>query len=199
MSMGALDAERAPSARTQMFSIAAPFRPDRQGNDRAGDYTELRRALDNKNDAAVRSEIAYLLKQGKTVPQMVESVGLRKLDGFGEASLKLGKVPMAAPVKPENFAGTPMAEADLVKSIKDNPERKALYLAAQNEHADNARHFLKVLVQPETRDLIQSTLKELPAELKAEQAKKEAWKHTPTFIKKAANPLQSERRIPVTK
>ena len=65
-----------PSARSEMYALAKPFRADRGGSDTAGEYTELRRALDNDDMPNAEWEIRWLLERGKDVKAIKEAVGI---------------------------------------------------------------------------------------------------------------------------
>lgn len=116
----------AQSPRTQMFELAQPFRPDRGSSDAAGEYTELRRALDNDDLGSAKSEVKWLLDRGKSLDVISHAVGIRKN----------GSIP------PELFTGSQDREAEMLKTF-DASEHK-IYAAAQKDHLDNAMKFLKI-------------------------------------------------------
>lgn len=117
----------AQSPRSQMFAIAQPFRADRQTNDAAGEYTELRRALDNDDDKSAKSEIKWLYDRGKTFDQIREAVGVNK-KGI---------------IEPENFAGSKAREEAMIPKLK--PDEQAIYSAAQKEHVENAARLMRII------------------------------------------------------
>lgn len=127
------------SPRSQMFAIAQPFRADRAPNDSAGEYTQLRQALDNDDKDSSQSEIKWLLGRGKTVENIKSAVGLRKDDS----------------VKPETFAGSSDREADMLASL--NPQERKVYDQAQADHIANARKLQDYL-----RDMSGDDLKSIP-------------------------------------
>lgn len=113
----------AQSPRTQMFALASDFRADRGKVDAAGEYTELRRALDSDNDSAAKSEIQWLQQRGKSTEQIGHAMGIKK-DGT---------------IAPERFTGGEDRESEMLKSL--NAEQKAVYRQAQKDHVANARRF----------------------------------------------------------
>lgn len=117
----------AQSPRSQMFAIAQPFRADRQQNDAAGEYTELRRALDNGDTKSVKSEIQWLYERGKTADAIKRAVGI---SATGD-------------IKPERFAGNEERETEMLRSLK--PEERKIYAAAQADHLNNAVLLQKIL------------------------------------------------------
>jgi len=119
----------ASSPRSLMFQYAKPYRADRMGTDNAGEYTELRRALDDNNTGAVRSEILGLFDRGKTVKQITGAVGMSP---NGE-------------IKPEMFAGSKDRERDMLRHL--TPDQIKTYQEAQSDHRRNAQRLLPVLNQ----------------------------------------------------
>lgn len=117
----------AQSPRTQMFAIAQPFRPDRGGSDAAGEFTELRRSLDNDNLDAAKSEVAWLYKQGKDRDAVLHAVGVKK-DGT---------------IAPELFAGGVDRERAMKATL--TPTQTTLYNAAQSDHRENAMRLLRII------------------------------------------------------
>jgi hypothetical protein len=117
----------AQSARSEMFAIAQPFRADRSSGDTAGEYTELRRALDNDDMAAAKSEIQWLQNRGKSMAAISHAVGIRS----------------NGTVAPEMFAGNADREAEMLATL--TPHQKEVYAQAQQDHADNAAKFLKLI------------------------------------------------------
>lgn len=113
----------AQSPRSQMFAIAQNFRADRGKTDTAGEYTELRRALDLDEKEAVQSETKWLLDRGKPLETIRAAVGLKK-DGS---------------VRRELFSGSAEREAEMLRSL--TPKERGIYNHAQNDHVANARKF----------------------------------------------------------
>lgn len=117
----------AQSPRQQMFALAAPFRGDKMPVETVGEYTELRRALENDDDKGVKSEVKWLTEErGKTLDKI---------------ALRLGISPSGA-VKPEPFAGPKDVEEEFVKSL--TPPQQKLYAQAQKDHMDEANHFIEL-------------------------------------------------------
>lgn len=117
----------AQSPRTAMFALAQPFRADRGQTDAAGEYTELRRALDNDNDRAASIEVQWLLSRGKSLEEIRHSVGFKKGGG----------------IAPEQFTGSHEREQTMLASL--NPQQKRLYQTAQQEHIANALRLQRIL------------------------------------------------------
>ncbi len=116
----------AQSPRTLMFAAAQPYRPDRGGSDTAGEFVELRRALDNNDTASARTEVQWLQNRGKPLYAIAEAMGIRK-DGT---------------IKPEQFAGGEAREEEMLKHL--TPEQKQVYAQAQREHLQNAVRFMQL-------------------------------------------------------
>lgn len=116
----------AQSPRTQMFSIAQDYRADRQRPDIAGEYTELRRALDNDDTRGVKDEIKWLQDRGHSMQAISESVGLSK----------------GGAIKPEMFAGSHAREQEMLAKL--TPAQKVIYDQAQRDHALDAIKFLRI-------------------------------------------------------
>lgn len=113
----------AQSPRTQMFAIAQQFRADRGQTDAAGEYTELRKALDNDDRSGVRSEVQWLQQRGKGMDQIEHAVGWTK----------------AGEIKPEQFAGSADREAEMLRKL--TPPQRAVYDQAQRDHRENSMKF----------------------------------------------------------
>lgn len=116
----------AQSPRSQMFAIAQPFRADRGQTDTAGEYTELRRALDNDDTAGSKSEIKWLQDRGHSMDSISRAVGISK----------------GGAIKPETFAGSQEREREMLAKL--TPEQKDVYSQAQRDHAANAIKFLRI-------------------------------------------------------
>lgn len=117
------------SPRSQMFVIAKNYRADRGTTDTAGEYTDLRRALDTNNVPAALSELAFLAKSGKTADDVRRAVGIRE-DGQ---------------ISPEMFAGGKERELDMLKHL--TPAEKVIYAQAQRDHIANAVRLKQLLAR----------------------------------------------------
>lgn len=115
------------SPRSEIYALAKPFRADKGNTDSAGEYTQMRQALDNDEPAAVRSEIAWLQQRGKTLDQIRHAVGIEK-DGS---------------IHPEVFTGGFDREKELVASL--TPKQRATYNQAQRDHTANAMKLKSIL------------------------------------------------------
>lgn len=120
----------AQSPRTQMFAIAHDFRPDGQYVDSAGEYTELRRALDNDQPDAAQSEVQWLLGRGKTLKQIGEALGIK-----------------AGGISKEQFTGGAEREQSMLATL--TPEQRKVYDQAQRDHVENAKKFRALVTTPE--------------------------------------------------
>lgn len=121
----------AESPRTQMFALAQPFRADKGKGDSAGEYTQLRQALDNDNMDAAKDEVARLYKGGKSREAVLNAVGIKT---GAETS---------GGVKTELFAGSAAREQEMLRSL--TPYQKQVYRQAQKDHAENARKLQRVI------------------------------------------------------
>lgn len=119
----------AQSPRTQMFEIAQPFRADRGRSDTAGEYTEMRRAIDNDQLDNARSEIEWLKSRGKSLDAITHAMGIRK----------------GGQIAPELFTGSQDRENEMLASL--TPSQLEIYQQAQVDHLNNALKFLNLLKQ----------------------------------------------------
>jgi hypothetical protein len=129
--------------RSEVFALAYPFRNDKSYTDNAGEYTEVRRALDNDNLDAVRSEIQLLVSKGHTEKQLKAAVGISE----------------SGHVAPEVFTGNKAKERDFVQALTS--DQKEIYHEAQEDHKANAMKFWKVLkeMRPEIIDALRANEK----------------------------------------
>ena len=121
----------AESPRTQMFALAKPFRADRSGKDLAGEYTQLRQALDNDDMDAAREEIRLLFKNGKPREAILHSVGIKT---GGKTS---------GEISPESFTRSKHGEEEMLKSL--TPYQRTIYAQAQKDHTDNAKKLQRII------------------------------------------------------
>jgi hypothetical protein len=122
--------------RSETFALAYPFREDKSYTDRASEYRELRRALDNDQLDSAETEVRGLIDRGKTWDQIRASAGISKGGG----------------IKPERFTGgTTTREHEFVKSL--TPDQKEIYEQAQRDHIENAKKLRALLtrIRPELR------------------------------------------------
>lgn len=115
------------SPRTQMFALAQPFRPDRGKTDSAGEYTELRRALDQGQRENVIKELKWLTDRGKSVEAIKEAVGIRK----------------SGVIAPELFTGGQAREKEMLKAL--TPYQRGVYRQAQKDHMANAKLLGRII------------------------------------------------------
>jgi hypothetical protein len=130
-----LDPQMTP--RSEVFALAYPFREDKSYSDRASEYREMRRALDNDQLGAVEQEVRGLVARGKTWDQIRAGAGIDKGGGISK----------------ERFTGgTNDREREFVRSL--TPEQKEIYDAAQVDHKENAKKLRELMnrLRPELRE-----------------------------------------------
>jgi hypothetical protein len=115
------------SPRSQMFALAQPFRPDRGKTDSAGEYTELRRALDQGQRENALKEIQWLKERGKSIEAIKEAVGIRKTGA----------------ITPENFTGSLRKDQEMLKTL--TPYQRGIYKQAQADHVANAKMLSRLV------------------------------------------------------
>jgi hypothetical protein len=117
----------AQTPRSEMFALADRYRGGDGGIDNAPIvYRDLRAALDNHDDGAVRQEIRMLVDHGHTEDQIKKAVGITH-----------------GGIAPEKFTG----KADLEKIFlhRLTPEQKDIYKEAQADHKANANRLRAAL------------------------------------------------------
>ena len=139
-----LKLEAAQSARSQMYSLAAPFRAKGPSADHgASEYSGLRQSLDNEDRAQTLAETRALLQSGKSLPQIAHALGIRQ----GGASFE-----------PEYYTGSKATEGKMYASL--TAAQKATYQQAQKDRAASARLFSSyvpsLMADPKTRQMVQA-------------------------------------------
>lgn len=120
-----LKLENAPSARTQVRTLAQRFRPPGEAK-APGVYAPLRRALDNGDERQAKAEVERLVAGGKPLEHIRIVMGIKK-DGS---------------VRPKLFTGSRETEEAMKKDF--TPKQKELYAKAQAEHTAIGQLFQKV-------------------------------------------------------
>ncbi len=142
LAMAGMKVENAPSARTQMYQIAEPFRAPQPGGgaqeQHTSPYTDLRHALTDNDQTTAAAEIDRLVRQDhKPLESIAKALGLK-------SDMKS--------VRPELFTGSLKAERAMIDQL--TPEQRHLWVQAQAEHAANALLFAGIasamLKDPET-------------------------------------------------
>ncbi len=130
----------AQTPRSEVFAMAYPFRADKSYSDNAGEYTELRRALDNNNNGAAQAEIRKLVSRGHTERQLKAAVGMSP----------------TGHVAAEIFTGNRSREPEFRKAL--TPQQLDLYKQAQKDHLNNAKKFLGIFreVRPDLSEALKA-------------------------------------------
>ncbi len=120
----------APSARSQMYELAKPFRAPNPAGASHGPspYPQLRQALDNDDTQAAQDELRNLLASGKTLHQIGMAMGLRQ-----------------GGIAPEMYTGSHATEVKMLQAL--TPEQREVHNQAQREHQENARRYQRIVTR----------------------------------------------------
>ncbi len=129
---GGMKMDPAPSAMSQMFDLAKPFRANADfHSDAPSRYQQLRRAIDAGDDAGARDEIRAL-----------RNTQAMDLDAIGK---KVFGIQQNGQVLPPIFTGSGKAEPRLLQSL--TPAQRKLYAQAQAENRIHAAKFRQLAAQ----------------------------------------------------
>ena len=123
LGMAGLKVDSAASPRSQMYQIAQSFKGKAGGSAHApSEYSGLRQALDNQDQAEADAAIRQLLQDGKSLPKIGKALGLHN-----------------GQVDPELFTGSKAGDRQIWSKL--TPEQKALYDQAQRDRGAGARLY----------------------------------------------------------
>jgi hypothetical protein len=134
-----LDPEQ--TATQQMYGKLREHGMDKPGGGTPGEYSQLKRALANKDVGNVETEVGLLMREANTRKE--------KLKKFDEIRTSLGLAKFGVdpkadspPVTPLRFTGAIDKEIQFKRALK--PEERTLYNEAQADHAAAARMYLRM-------------------------------------------------------
>ncbi len=129
-----LKVSNSQTPRGEMFALAHRFRDDKAYGDNSPPvYRDLRMALDNRNESAVRDEITMLAARGATEEQIRKAVGITH-----------------GGIAPERFTGKADREPLFLRAL--TPDQRKTYNEAQADHKASANLLRATLSQMKLKD-----------------------------------------------
>ena len=124
--------EAAQSARSQMYRTAEPFRTKPlPAYHASGTYTDLRRALDNGDEAGAEDEVRRLLGSGSHLSVVEKRFGIASTPGKGQLQINR-----------EIFTNDHQAEHQMLAKL--TPAQMQVYNQAQADRQQNAELLAKI-------------------------------------------------------